>query len=318
VKYAYYPGCSSENLSSAYESSFQQVAVSLGMDLVTIPDWNCCGATQYMAVNRLASYAITARNLALVPEICEVLLASCSACFLNLRRVDKVMLDHPDINRKVNTALAAGSLSYQPGKISIRHILDVFINDIGLDFITNKVKRPLSQLRIAPYYGCMLVRPQCSFDHTEYPTSMDGLLRTLGAHVVPFSLRGYCCSGHLSHVKADTGFTIIYRILKNAYDDGANIIVVCCPVCQVNLDLYQQDVNKRFGTNFNFPVLFFTQLMGLAFGLDRIGLGIGREIVSVSGLLDTPRRRIDYQKKPQTVPRSKGLPMPDMDEGFSR
>jgi len=314
MRYAYYPGCSSENLSSAYESSFQMVAGALGIELTTVPDWNCCGGTQYMAVSRLASYAIAARNLALVPAITAGLLVSCSACFLNLQRADRVMQDHPEIGRKVNSALKAGGLSYRPGTIWIRHILDVFINDIGLQYIRDRVRKPLSQLCIAPYYGCMLVRPQCSFDHTEYPTSMDGLLESLGARVAPFSLRGYCCSGHLPHIKADTGFTIIHRILKNAQYDGADVIAVACPVCQVNLDLYQQDVNEKYGTSFDIPILFFTQLMGLAFDLDQIALGIGKEIVSAGRKLDRPQKEGRPQNGLPDATGPGGLPMPDMEK----
>jgi heterodisulfide reductase subunit B len=287
MKYAYYPGCSSENLTSAYEVSLQMVAAVLGMDIETIPDWNCCGATEYMAVNRLASYAVAARNLALVPSDRHNLVTSCSACFLNLKRAQTVMLEHDEMNRKVNEALAAGSLSYSPSSVNIRHILGVLVNDIGLDHIREQVKSPLSQLRAAPYYGCMLVRPVSCFDEPEYPITMDVLLQALGAEVADFSLRGYCCGGHMPQIKADTGYEIIWRILKNAQDSGANIIAVTCPVCQMNLDLYQEDVNKQFGTQFDFPILFFTQLMGLAFGLEPFRLGIDKEAVSEGSILQS-------------------------------
>jgi len=314
MRYAYYPGCSSENLSAAYESSFRLVAEALGIELTTVPDWNCCGGTQYMAVSRLASYAISARNLALVPAITAGLLVSCSACFLNLQRADRAMQEHPEISRQVNSALKEGGLSYHPGTLWIRHILDVFNNDIGLEYIQDRVRTPLAGLTVAPYYGCMLVRPRCSFDHTEYPTSMDGLLEALGARVAPFSLRGYCCSGHLPHIKADTGFSIIHRILKNAQYDGADVIAVACPVCQVNLDLYQQDVNEKYGTDFDIPVLFFTQLMGLAFGLDQIGLGVGNEIVAAGRKLEQARKGGRPRNDRTMSDRPAGLPMPDMEK----
>jgi heterodisulfide reductase subunit B len=223
------------------------------------------------------------------------------------------MQEHPEIGRKVNLALQEGGLSYHPGTLWIRHILDVFINDIGLEYISDRVRTPLAKLTVAPYYGCMLVRPQCLFDHTEYPTSMDGLLEALGARVAPFSLRGYCCSGHLPHIKADTGFSIIHRILKNAQYDGADVIAVACPVCQVNLDLYQQDVNEKYGTSFDIPVLFFTQLMGLAFGLDRIGLGIGNEIIAADRKPE-PSQRGGGRNGRTAAARPAALPMPDMEK----
>ncbi|MBU0674188.1 MAG: CoB--CoM heterodisulfide reductase iron-sulfur subunit B family protein [Proteobacteria bacterium] len=298
MKYAYYPGCSSETLSSGYEVSLQAVSHLLGLELVTIPDWNCCGATEYMAVSRLASYAVAARNLALVPEDCHTVVASCSACFLNLKRVEVVMTDYPEVGEKVNEAMAAGGLSYGPGRLQIRHILDVFLRDIGLEHIQEQVTKPLSDLQVAPYYGCMLVRPTSCFGQPEYPVGMDTLLGALGAVPLDFSLRGYCCGGHLPQIKADTGFEIIHRILNNAEKEGANCIAVACPVCQLNLDLYQRDVNLRYGTNFEFPVLFFTQLMGLAFGLKEEELGLDLEAMTGGRLLGEARSQHDTSGYP--------------------
>lgn len=309
MKYAFFPGCSSENLASSYAASLQAVTEVLGVDLRTVPDWNCCGATQYKDINRIAAHALCARNLALVPEDCEDLVASCSACYLNLRQTDQVMRDHRDIGEKVNRALAAGGLSHQPGRFGVRHLLDVLISDVGLDVIGAAVRRPLAGLRIAPYYGCMLVRPLCCFDHPEYPTSMDDLFRVLGAEVVDFSLRGYCCGGHLPHIKTDTGFTIIERILANAQASGADCIAVACPVCQANLDIYQRDVNRQFKTSYAFPVLFFTQLMGIAYAIDFLTLGIGKETVHIGDVLALVAARGIAPATADVRPAS-ALPMP--------
>jgi len=274
VRYAYYPGCSSDNLTAAYDRSFRAVAQHLGMEVETISDWNCCGATEYPAVSRMASYAAAARNLALVDSGCREIIAACSACYLNLLRTDKIMGEDEGINQRVNVALGAGGLAFAPGRLRIRHILEALLADVGLEHIQASVTRPLAGVRIAPYYGCLLVRPLRHFDQPEYPTGMDRLLTALGAEVTGFTLRSYCCGGHLPQIKTDTGLEIIYRILRNVQNDGAHLIAVACPVCQLNLDLYQRDVNRRFGTRFEFPVLFFTQLMSLAFGLDPAATGI--------------------------------------------
>jgi heterodisulfide reductase subunit B len=309
MRYAFYPGCSSEHLASAYQDSWQQIADFFKIELSAIPDWNCCGATEYGSVDRLGAYALTARNLALVPEGCDQVVASCSACYLNLKKTDKVMSEHPDIKRDVNTALSAGGLSYAPGRFQIRHILDVVINDIGLEVIRERVSSPLRGLRVAPYYGCMLVRPAAGFDHPEYPVMMDRLLSVLGGDVVDFSLKAYCCGGHMPHIKAMTGYEILRRILKDVHDKRADIIAVTCPVCQLNLDAYQDDVNKNFGTDFNIPVVFFTQLMGLALGMTPESLGLGKELVSAREVLSAKRKA--RTGAPQGGRPEGGLPMPE-------
>ncbi len=269
----------------AYTQSAKAVAEHLGLELVDIPDWNCCGATEYLALNRLAHYSLTARNLALVPPGIEQIVALCSACYFNLRRTDSNMHEHNEISRGVNAALAAGDLYYIPGSLRIRHILDVFVNDAGLETIRGSVVNKLTGLRIAPYYGCMLSRPKGGFDHPEYPMSMDRLLAALGSKVVDFTMKANCCGGHMPHIKAVTAYELLRRILKEAQKQRTDIIAVLCPVCQMNLDAYQEDVNRHFNTSFNIPVLFFTQVMGLALGLDPHVLGIGKEIVPAQAVL---------------------------------
>ncbi|MEW5744666.1 MAG: CoB--CoM heterodisulfide reductase iron-sulfur subunit B family protein [Nitrospirota bacterium] len=289
MTYALYPCCSSEHMALAYAQSAKAVMDVFDITLTDIPDWNCCGATEYLSLNRLAHYALSARNLALVPEGCSQVITSCSLCYLNLRRADEVMLKNPGIKESVNAALAEGGVHYEPGGLRIRHLLDIFFNDIGLEVITSKVTSPLAHVRVAPFYGCMLTRPRGGFDHPEYPTSMDRLLSALGATVVDFTMKASCCGGHMPHIKTTTAYELLRRILKDAAACKADIIAVSCPVCQMNLDAYQEDVNSCFSTSFSIPVLFFPQLIGLAFGIDPLALGIGKEIVSAEPVLS--RRR---------------------------
>jgi len=305
VRYALFPCCSSEHMAAAYTQSARAVMELFNIELTDIPDWNCCGATEYLSINRLAHYALSARNLALVPQGHSQVITSCSLCFSNLRRTDKVMHEHPDINEAVNDALAEGGLHYNPGVLRIRHFLDIFLNDVGVDALFTKVTTPLSNLRIAPFYGCMLTRPGDGFDHPEHPTSMDRILTALGATVAEFSMKSNCCGGHMPHIKAITAYELLRRILKSAQKSGADAIAVLCPVCQINLDAYQDDVNKHFNTHFNIPVLFFTQLMGLAFGLDPLALGIGKEIVSAEPVLTKMRVGRPETKEPKKRMRTK-------------
>ena len=237
------------------------------------------------------------------------MLAPCSACFLNLSKADHYMSQYPDLERSANTALAAGGLHYTPGSLQVRHLVDAVVNGIGLDAIKAKVVKPLSGLRVACYYGCLIVRPNIpghTFDDPEYPTHLDDLMSALGAEVVDFPLKAHCCGGHMTQISADTAYELIYRLLRNAADYEADLLVTLCPMCQLNLDAYQGQVNKHFGTNFHLPILYFTQMMGLSFGLPPEQLGIGKEIVSAAEAL----KKIGAEVGPGLAPARAGVELP--------
>lgn len=316
MKYGYYPGCSLERNAIAYHTSTMMVSKSLGIEFKELEDWNCCGATEYIAVNRIAAYALVTRNLALAasqPEVNNQLIAPCSACFLNLNKVEQYLRVSHELMETVNLALAEGGLSYKAGNLRIRHLLDIIVNDIGYPAISAHVINSLKGLRVAPYYGCLVVRPSFSgvFDDHEYPTSMDILLETLGAEVVDFPLKTHCCGGHMTQISEAVAFELIRQLLKNAADYEADVIVTLCPMCQLNLDVYQADVNKRFNTNYHIPVLYFTQLLGLSFGYLPEELGIGKEFI------DARQALAKIGTAPQTPestavkkPSKEALPMP--------
>lgn len=310
-QYAYYPGCSLKASAGAYERSAMAVLERLGLRFVEVDDWNCCGATEYFSLNRLPAYSLVARNLALASaQPTHDLVAPCSACYLNLRKTDDHMRQEPKLKEQVNRALAAGGLHYEPGTLRVRHLLDVIIDDVGYEAVAAKVTRPLAGLRVAPYYGCLVVRPFES-DDPEYPTHMDRLLEVLGATVVDFPMKAHCCGGHMTQISEDTAFELIRRILHNAAAYQTDVIVTVCPMCQLNLDAYQGNVNRRFGTAFNLPVLYFTQMMGLAFGLQPEALGIGSEIVPAQAALNKIGQVPAETPRPTPKRRDKdALPMP--------
>jgi heterodisulfide reductase subunit B len=289
MRYAYYPGCSLTHSAAPYDLSTKAIAGPLGLALEEIEDWNCCGATEYISINKAAAYALVGRNLALAArqDGTQDVVAPCSACYLNLRKVDHYMGKYRHLRDQTNEALAAGGLHYDPGSLRIRHLLNVVVEDVGLEAIKSKVVRPLDGLRVAPYYGCLIARPQFnggSID-PEYPTHLDHLLKNLGAEVVDFPLKTHCCGGHMTQISADTAYELIRRLLHNAAEYDADVIVTACPMCQLNLDAYQSQVNRHFGTDYRLPVLFFTQMIGLALGMEPAALGIGREIVSAGPAL---------------------------------
>ncbi len=283
--YAFYPGCSLESSSAAYAMSTQALAERLGIELCEIDDWNCCGATEYCAIDRLAGHALIARNLARVDPGLDQVVAPCSACYLNLKKTDKLMNDYPEFNGKINSALEAGGLHYEPGAVKVRHLLDVLYHDVGEAAVREAVTRPLTGLRVAPYYGCQVVRPLTVGDDAEYPMVLDRFLTWLGATVVDYPVKSHCCGGHMPQISEEQAFELLRRLLAGADRYQADVIACLCPMCQLNLDAYQGRVNNHFNTDFRLPALFFTQLAGLAFGMDQERLGIGKEIVPAGPLI---------------------------------
>jgi len=319
MKYTYYPGCSLERNAAAYHQSTTAVAPPLGMDFQEIDDWNCCGATEFIAVDKMTAYALTARNLALAAKQNDngrtTLVAPCSACFLNLSKCDSYMSKDAPLTTKINDALDAGGLQYEPGTVTSKHLLDVIVNDVGYETVAAQVEKPLYGLKLAPYYGCLLTRPsfQGAYDDPEYPTTLDKLLRVLGAEVVDYPVKAQCCGGHMTQISEEIAMRMIRILLKNAIDNGADAIVATCPMCQLNLDAYQHNVNSYFGTNYQIPIIYFTQLMGVAFGMDADDLGFGQEFVSAKPAL--AKINGDLPKKPRRKrPSKQALPMPIMPE----
>jgi len=283
--YTYFPGCSSSHGGSkAYNWSTQAVSKVLDVEFIELDDWNCCGSTPSSSVNELGSFCMASRDLALAEKRGLDLVTPCSACYVILSRTNSYLKQYPQLKAKVDEALAAGELEYH-GTVKVRHLLDVFVNDIGYDDISSKVKKELSGLKVAPYYGCQVVRPAPSFDHAEFPQSLDKLIASLKGEPVPFPLKSRCCGGSLIIPEEALALDLICKLLDSAVSNGAECLITVCPLCQTNLDAYQSRVNKKFKRNFHLPVLFFTQLMGVAFGLDDEALGLKTGIVPVDRVL---------------------------------
>jgi heterodisulfide reductase subunit B len=277
MKYSYYPGCSLKGTGRAYEESLLPVFKALGVEVEELPDWNCCGATAYMAVSEAAGFMLTARNLALAEQQPHDLVAPCNGCFLALKKTQHYVADYPSVADQVHDALHRGGLKYS-GKVKVRHPLDVLVNDVGLDRIKKAVTTPLKGLKVAPYYGCQIVRPYADFDDQTNPVLMDKLLLTLGAEVVKYPLKTRCCGGSLTGTIGEVGQRMSYLLLKEAQKRGANVMATVCPLCQFNLDSYQDDIARQW-ERVTMPVVYVTQLIGLAMGIDARELGLNRCIV---------------------------------------
>jgi len=279
MEYLYYPGCSLEGAARQYDESLRAVFQALGIGLRELEDWNCCGATIYMSVDETTSLAVSARNLALAGRDGQrELMAPCSACYTVLLKTNRFLRESPELRQKVDALLEKAGLSYRLN-VSVRHPLDVLVNDVGIERIAAAASRRLDGLRVALYYGCQIVRPERGFDHYEFPETMDRLFRALGAEPVYYPVKTRCCGGMLMTTFQDVCLDLVRELLACAVENGAHCILTTCPMCQVNVEAYQEQVNKRFKTTYRTPVLFFTQLLGWALGCEEKSLGLQRNLI---------------------------------------
>ena len=291
--YSYYPGCSAEATAAGLGLSVEVIAKPLDMELIELEGWTCCGSTPYGSLDELESIVIAARNLALAEKTGLDLVTPCSSCYVTLNKARIQLEDHPHLMAQVNEALSVSNLGYH-GNLRIRHLVDVLVDDITPEVIASKVKRPLNGLKVAPYYGCQLVRPHFGTDDTEFPHSLDRLGTCLGAEAVPYPLKARCCGGALIIPEKDLALGLIRKLLGNALENGAQCITTPCPLCQTNLDAYQSQVNSKFKTSYKLPVLFITQLIGLALGIAPASLGLSTNIVSPGEVLDYIYNYVNY------------------------
>ncbi|NLH74079.1 MAG: disulfide reductase [Verrucomicrobia bacterium] len=279
-KYAYFPGCSLEKMAHSYHMSALETTRALGIELKELEDWNCCGATAYFHVDELLAFTLCARNLAMAEKEKLDLVAPCSGCYKNMFFTREHLKHDADLAEHINEALAEDNLHYA-GTSSVRHLIEVFAHDVGFDAIKAKVTKPLKGLRVAPYYGCQILRPRKAKEDVEQPRFFEDLISAIGAEPVDYLLRLSCCSGALIITNRRAALSMVRNLLECAVRSKAAIIATACPLCQVNLECYQKQVNREFGTDLNVPVVYFTQLVGLALGIPPKRLGIGSELVAV-------------------------------------
>jgi heterodisulfide reductase subunit B len=270
-QYSFYPGCSSQKgaSSSNYLTSTNSMCKYLDIQLNEIPDWNCCGASiGYAGGGELPRLTLSARNIALSEKhnAGQDVVATCAACWLATREA-KERLDHSEqMKADANTALKEAGLVYN-GTQKARHMVEVLIEDIGFEALGKGVKKPLNGLKFAGYVGCQTNRPfGVAGESFENPQYLDRMIETLGAEAVTYDQKVTCCGGALAFSEPEKSQKQIKDIIESAYDHGADMIVTPCPLCQANVEIYQGEVNKRYGTKFNIPVTYYSQLITVAYG----------------------------------------------------
>jgi len=273
MSYLYYPGCSLTGTAREYDLSTRAVMDAMGVPLTELEEWTCCGASAAEACSELLSLALPAINLAIAEgmDAHQDIMIPCSACYLNLKKSAETMRKDPLARDRVNTVLTENELTVK-GTVKVRHLLDVLATDLGADAIREKVAVDLSHLTIAPYYGCQCLRPYPVFDDPEEPRSMEPLIRATGARLHPWQMGAKCCGASHMNTKMDVALELVHAILQAAR--GADAIVTVCPMCQMNLEAYQDKIARRYGDVSSVTILYLPQLIGMALGLSDDALGL--------------------------------------------
>jgi len=289
MNYLYYPGCSLKSTGRAYEESVRAVFARLDAPLAELEDWNCCGATAYMAISEMKAFALSARNLVLAerqagPGREAHLVVPCAACYLVLMKTQHYLEEDGEAAEKIKSALEAAGLTYE-GRVRVRHPLDVLVHDIGCEKVRERVSHPLEGVKVASYYGCQIVRPYAEFDDQNDPTSMDRLMTAAGARAVDWPLKTRCCGGSLTGTIPEVGLRLSQVLLLEARKRGADVVATACPLCQFNLECYQGKMNRTFDRRVGIPSAFFTQILGAALGVSPRELGLTRLFTPVEPIL---------------------------------
>ena len=288
-QYAFFPGCSSQKGASAsnYLNSFGLMCEKLEIQLNEVPDWNCCGASiAYAEGGELPRLVLNARNLAIAEQEMpgQDMVSGCPACWLALRDTTDRLEEHKSLLAETNESLKEVNMTYQ-GKVKARHMTEVLIEDIGYEGMKAAVTRPLDGVKIAGYVGCQANRPfGIAGESFENPKYLDKMIETVGAEAVSYDQKVTCCGGALAFSEPEKSYKQIRDIVESAYDHGAQVIATPCQLCQANVELYQSEINKKQGTKFNMPVLYYSQLMTIAYGGSAKDAGLNGQLIRAEKL----------------------------------
>jgi heterodisulfide reductase subunit B len=283
MTYSYYPGCSLHSSAKEFDISTRVVMQELGIELEELEDWSCCGGSVAAGVSHEVGMALAARNVVLAQQKNRDLLASCSGCYNKSAKAARALENETERN-KITPILSQMGMSVSDSNIKVKNVVDVLANDVD---ISSQIKKPLRGLKVACYYGCLLTRPQelTGWDSPVFPMSMDNLAKICGAEVVDFRSKTKCCGGPILVPQEKVAFELTKRLLDEAKSLGADCMVLACPLCANNLELRQPDIEKAYNVSYKLPILYITEIIGLALGIKPGKLGINKHVVSPKPVL---------------------------------
>ena len=282
----YYPGCSAHGTAQEFDLSTRAICKKLNIEIPEIEEWNCCGASPAHQTNKELSFVLPYRVLALAEsQGFDTILSPCAACYSRLKFAEKELEKDPSLNSRLSEI---SGIKYNQ-KVKIRHILDFLVEDVTLEKVKEKITNPLTSLKVVSYYGCLLTRPKDVADldpDIENPTIMDRVVECTGAKAIFWPYKVECCGAGLGVTQPKVAYRLINEILITAEDYKADCIIVACPLCHTNLDMKQEQSAKQFNNNYHLPIIYITQLIGLAFGIDYRELGLHKHMVSPFNLVN--------------------------------
>ena len=288
MKYAYYPGCSLHSTAKEYDRSLRAVCEKVGIELEEVKNWICCGSSWAHPTSKLLSLALPLKNLAEIEKSgFREVIVPCAACFSRFKIAQHEVGNEPKLAAEVEGIIEH---KFKDG-VKVYHPLDILSRNAELSKLTELVKNDLSGLKVVCYYGCLLVRPPkvTEFDDCEYPQSMDKILQAVGVPTLDWSYKTDCCGASFALTKTEIVIKLSRDILEGAKSVGADAIAVACPMCQANLDTRQEEIEERYQTTYHLPILYFTQLMGLAFDIPAEKLLLKSHLVDTEDLLEKVR-----------------------------
>ena len=291
MKVSYFPGCTLNTTGKGFDNAVRASCSAVGLELVELPDWNCCGATFPLIIDNMLELAapahvlVAARDAALGADVNgNLVTTACTTCYNVIKRTNHFIRQHPDERERIEAFIEA----QYAGEVEVKDILHLLRDDVGFDAVAEKVQKPLTDLKVACYYGCMVLRPptEVAYDDPDHPQSLDDLMAALGATPVDFPHKNECCGAYLAVKAPDVTREMVYTILKSAQAAGAEAVATNCPLCQFNLDKQQAEMQKIHAGYQSVPVFYFSQLMGLALGLDIEDYGWGRHYIDPQAVLE--------------------------------
>jgi heterodisulfide reductase subunit B len=286
MKVSYYPGCTLKSNAKNFEDSTLCALRELGIDVKELPRWNCCGTVYSLTTDDLMHHLASVRNLIRVKEEgADSVITLCAMCYNTLKRVNERIKADPESLQKIHKFMDEEKIVYQ-GDVKVRHLLELLKEDVRFETIATKVKKPLGNLKVASYYGCLLVRPkEIGLDDMENPTILDDLAVVLGAEAIDFPYKTECCGAYQTVDKPEIVADRTYSILTSAQSRGAEVVSVSCPLCAFNLDHRQKETAKKYSGFKSIPILYFTQLLAIAMGCQEKDLRLDLHYVNPGPLL---------------------------------